>query len=137
MSKPRLYLYRKAGRSVWDAEMWLPDGRRTVWRTGQSERSAAEQAARMRLDGLLPPTAEATAAPSSATPVPTTSTEPPQSASVLMNEVSESTAPTAAPVSRAARQGTWLNRFDTWFFDELERFFDGGDSAASRQHSDA
>ena len=53
MSEPRLYLYRKAGREVWDAEMWLSDGRRRVWRTGIADRASAEEAARARLEALV------------------------------------------------------------------------------------
>ena len=53
MSEPRLYLYRKAGREVWDAEMWLSDGRRRVWRTGIADRAAAQVAAQRRLQGML------------------------------------------------------------------------------------
>ena len=60
MSEPRLYLYRKAGREVWDAEMWLPDGRRRVWRTGIADKGAAMAAARVRLEELA---AVQTAAP--------------------------------------------------------------------------
>jgi hypothetical protein len=52
MAEPRLYLYRKAGREVWDAEMWLPDGRRRVWRTGMADRNAALAAAGARLEAL-------------------------------------------------------------------------------------
>ncbi len=52
VSEPRLYLYRKAGREVWDAEMWLPDGRRRVWRTGITVKGAAMEAARVRLEAL-------------------------------------------------------------------------------------
>jgi hypothetical protein len=52
-SEPRLYLYRKAGREVWDAEMWVPDGRRRVWRTGIEDKSAAMAAARSRLEALV------------------------------------------------------------------------------------
>jgi hypothetical protein len=52
MIAPRVYMYRKAGREVWDAEMWLPDGRRRVWRTGIADRADAEQAARARLEAL-------------------------------------------------------------------------------------
>ncbi len=52
MSEPRLYLYRKAGREVWDAEMWLSDGRRRVWRTGIADKGAAMTAARARLEAL-------------------------------------------------------------------------------------
>ena len=52
MSEPRLYLYRKAGREVWDAEMWLPDGRRRVWRTGIVDKDAAMAAAWVRLEAL-------------------------------------------------------------------------------------
>jgi hypothetical protein len=53
MARVRLYLYRKAGREVWDAEMWLPDGRRRVWRTGISDRAKAEAAAQARLEEML------------------------------------------------------------------------------------
>jgi len=52
VSEPRLYLYRKAGREVWDAEMWLPDGRRRVWRTGIADKGAAMAAAQARLEAL-------------------------------------------------------------------------------------
>jgi hypothetical protein len=52
MSESRLYLYRKAGREVWDAEMWLPDGRRRVWRTGIADKGAATAAAQARLKAL-------------------------------------------------------------------------------------
>ena len=50
MREPRLYLYRKAGRSVWDAELLLPDGRRRTWRTGTTDRSEAERLAQERLE---------------------------------------------------------------------------------------
>jgi hypothetical protein len=52
VSESRLYLYRKAGREVWDAEMWLSDGRRRVWRTGIVDKVAATAAAQVRLEAL-------------------------------------------------------------------------------------
>ena len=137
MSEPRLYLYRKAGREVWDAEMWLPDGRRRVWRTGIADRDAAERAAQERLEALV---AATTAAVSPAAGASATATD--DSAGVTAQVASEAAAPvdagmkpmtemgTSASVAEQteqagpvvavqARVATWSERFDRWFFAEL------------------
>jgi hypothetical protein len=116
MGEPRLYLYRKAGRSVWDAEMWLPDGRRTTWRTGLPDRDQAEHAAQERLKQLIgasvsPPAAPAAdAARAFGTHVRSDSGPP----------VSESATPAEAETA-----GDWLERLDAWFFADLEKVFAG------------
>jgi hypothetical protein len=136
MSELRLYLYRKAGREVWDAEMWLPDGRRRVWRTGIADRDEAQEAARARLESLVastaaaPPVAGASAtaadddvggtaqignvveAPVDAEAEPMTGTGTPAS-------VAEQTEQTAPVVEAQARGATWSERFDRWLFAEL------------------
>jgi hypothetical protein len=49
----RIYLSRKRGKEIYDAELWLDDGRRIAWRTGQLGRDAARAAARQHLLELL------------------------------------------------------------------------------------
>jgi len=129
----RLYLYRKAGREVWDAEMWLPDGRRRVWRTGISERSQAEQAARARLKALLAQAqgagVHAESAASGAAPrgtpgaasldvtdvvVPASEAHP--TASLQLAEPTPASAVPAPPPA-------WSARFDRWFFGDLASLF--------------
>ena len=137
MSEPRLYLYRKAGREVWDAEMWLPDGRRRVWRTGIADRDAAERAAQERLEALVISTTGAVslAVGASATTADDDVGVTAQVGSVLAAPVEAGTEPMtemgtsasvaeqteqAAPVVEAqARGATWSERFDRWFFGEL------------------
>jgi hypothetical protein len=92
VSETRLYLYRKAGREVWDAEMWLPDGCRRVWRTGIADRDAAEKAAGARLEALV-------ASMTTALPVAAASASAAGAAQALGPTLSE--------------------RFDRWFFGEL------------------
>jgi hypothetical protein len=114
MREPRLYLYRKAGRSVWDAEMWLPDGRRTTWRTGLPDRDQAEHAARERLKRLIGAWAPPRDAPAvEAAPAPRTDIRPDGGA-----PGSESAAPAGAETA-----GGWLERLDAWFFADLEKLF--------------
>ena len=134
MSEPRLYLYRKAGREVWDAVMWLPDGRRRVWRTGIADRDAAERAAQERLEALV---AATTAAVSPAVDASATTADddvgvtaqvgsvvaaPADAGTEPMTETgtSASVAEQAAPVVAVqASEATWSERFDRWFFGEL------------------
>jgi hypothetical protein len=138
MSEPRLYLYRKAGREVWDAEMWLPGGRRRVWRTGIADHDAAERAAQERLEALV---ASTTAAVSPAAGASATAADDhvgvmtAQVESAVITPVEAGTEPMteagtpasapeqteqAAPVVEAhARGATWSTRFDRWFFGEL------------------
>src|SRR5262245_2690745 len=99
--------------------MWLPDGRRKVWRTGESERGAAERAARTRLDGLLRSPVEPTTAPSSGAPRSPIAPQPPHSAFVLPDEASE------PPASTVVAPGHWLSRFEAWFFADLRRLVRG------------
>ena len=134
MSESRLYLYRKAGREIWDAEMWLPDGRRRVWRTGIADRDAAERAAKERLEALV---ASTTAAVSLAVGASATAADddvgvtaqvaiaaeaPVDAGTEPMTEsgTSASVAEQAAPMVVArARGASWSERFDRWFFGEL------------------
>lgn len=116
MREPRLYLYRKAGRSVWDAEMWLPDGRRTAWRTGLVDRDRAEHAAREQLKRLIG---------ASAPPLYALSVEEARAARTEVRPdsgapVSES----AAPVEAKSVEGR-LERLDGWFFEDLKKLFVG------------
>jgi hypothetical protein len=50
---PRVYVYRKSGRTVWDVEIWLPDGKRKTWRSGLEDREAALHAGLERAQALL------------------------------------------------------------------------------------
>jgi hypothetical protein len=50
---PRVYVYRKSGRTVWDVEIWLPDGKRKTWRSGLEDREAALRAGLERAQALL------------------------------------------------------------------------------------
>ena len=133
-SEPRLHLYRKAGREVWDAEMWLPDGRRRVWRTGIADRHAAERAARERLEALVgsttaavPPGAGAsttaaddgagvTAPAGSTVAAPLDVKTEPMTKVVTSRSVAEQTAPVVVAQACGA---TWSERFDRWFLGEL------------------
>ena len=137
MPGPRLYLYRKAGREVWDAEMWLPDGRRRVWRTGIADRDAAERAAQERLEALVISTrgavspavgANATAADddvdvtaqvANAVEAAEDAGTEPMTGSGISASVAEQTGQTAPVVASQAREVTWSERFDRWFFGEL------------------
>ena len=118
MSEPRLYLYRKAGREVWDAEMWLPDGRRRVWRTGIVDKVAAMAAAQVRLEALaavqavVPVDGECLADECS----PVVSPEP--IAEVSATLASEEQAQTLQTPENAKKMGA-LGRFDGWFFGDL------------------
>jgi hypothetical protein len=125
MREPRVYLYRKAGREIWDAELWLGDGRRKVWRTGECDRAAAEAAAWERLGELqgsvqpVMPSAAPSAAPSRAG-VP--------DAQFFGSEAASQEAPTSPPAPGLATppevpHGGWLERFDAWFFAELKQVF--------------
>jgi hypothetical protein len=134
LAEARLYLYRKAGREVWDAEMWLPDGRRRVWRTGIADRTQAEQAARARLEALLVPmmggSMAAADASTSAAPVgegpkaqarrieaePAIVEEPPPPVDA---RPSESVGLAPAPSTASLGEPSWTERFDRWFFREL------------------
>jgi hypothetical protein len=137
MSEPRLYLYRKAGREVWDAEMWLPDGRRRVWRTGIADRDAAERAARARLEALVASTAATvspvvgasattadddvgvTAQVASAVEAAEDAGTEPMTESGISASVAKQAEQTAPVVEAQARGATWSERFDRWFFGEL------------------
>jgi hypothetical protein len=131
MSEPRLYLYRKAGREVWDAEMWLPDGRRRVWRTGIADRDAA------RLEALVASTAATvspvvgasattadddvgvTAQVASAVEAAEDAGTEPMTESGISASVAKQAEQTAPVVEAQARGATWSERFDRWFFGEL------------------
>jgi len=137
MSESRLYLYRKAGREVWDAEMWLPGGRRRVWRTGIADRDAAERAARERLEALVAATLAAvspaagaratatddgagvTAQVASAVEAPVDAETEPMTEMGTSASVAEQTEQTAPVVEAQARGATWSERFDRWFFGEI------------------
>lgn len=139
MSEPRLYLYRKAGREVWDAEMWLPDGRRRVWRTGIADRAEAEAAAQKRLKELLlqaaHPEVTLGAPPSgghdrdpSAIPFAQADEEliaqstTPVGAQTLPRSEGTGVQQSAPEVRRPAPSG-WSGRFDRWFLGELKAVF--------------
>jgi hypothetical protein len=137
MSEPRLYLYRKAGREVWDAEMWLPDGRRRVWRTGTADRDAAERAAQERLEALVAATTAAvspavgasattadddvavTAQVASAVEAAEDAGTEPMTETGTSASVAEQTEQAAPLAVAQARGATWSERFDRWFFGEL------------------
>jgi len=136
VSEPRLYLYRKAGREVWDAEMWLPDGRRRVWRTGIVDRDVAEVAARARLESLVASIAAAslaagagaiaadddvgvTAQVGSAVEAPVDAETDPMTGTGTPASLAEQAKQTAPAVEAQARGATWSERFDRWFFGEL------------------
>ena len=137
MSESRLYLYRKAGREVWDAEMWLPDGRRRVWRTGIADRDAAERAAQERLEALVASTTAAvspavvasttaadddvgvTAQVGSAVEAPVDAETEPITGTGTPASVAEQNEQAAPVVAAQARGATWSERFDRWFFGEL------------------
>jgi hypothetical protein len=132
VSEPRLYLYRKAGREIWDAEMWLPDGQRRVWRTGITDRAEAETAARMRLENLSVPASAASASPTVANlPSEADLQQPalPELTTVLATSRTPAARPTGPadlpPRSQPKVAGAsppahgWADRFDHWFFGEL------------------
>jgi hypothetical protein len=126
MGDPRVYLYRKAGRDVWVAELWLGDGRRKVWGTGHRDRAAAETAAWERLGELL-----GSEQPAMPPPAPSTAPHPadvPAAAFAGAEEASPE-APTSPGEPgglngpRGGPHGGWLERFDAWFFGELKQVF--------------
>ena len=134
MSEPRLYLYRKTGREVWDAEMWLPDGCRRVWRTGITDRAEAENAARMRLGNLLAPAlgasdartgasslseADVHAVPSGAPAVPIACAMPVVPPMGPDDLAARSQSEVASAPSPARPSRGWGHRFDHWFFGDL------------------
>jgi hypothetical protein len=91
--------------------MWLPDGRRSTWRTGEVDRDLAEAAAWARLRSMAPPViSESTA--STLAPALT----PPASVTLKRGETGASSEPPelAAPPSFVAK-------FDAWFFSDLAR----------------
>jgi hypothetical protein len=142
VSEPRLYLYRKAGREVWDAEMWLSDGRRRVWRTGIKDKSAAMAAARVRLEalaavqtvspieGVSPSSsaqdaellAEHAEAPLCAAVDAQAGVERPvmqlATAGVGVAPASEERSPALQTLEKSREEGS-LSRFDRWFFGDL------------------
>jgi hypothetical protein len=112
VSETRLYLYRKAGRDVWDAELWLPDGRRKVWRTGETNRDAAERSAHLRLAALAHGAAPAPQ-PHLMSPVDVVETPPARTETVSL-----------------------LDRFDAWFFRDLNLAFSGATGALASAQQD-
>jgi len=114
MREPRLYLYRKAGRTVWDAEMWLPDGRRT-WRTGIADRESAERAARARLEALTKSSGLSVSEESAPTAGHAPSTPTP-----LADSAGEGG---AHPASELKGSESGLQRLDDWFFAHLKKLF--------------
>lgn len=134
-SEPRLYLYRKAGRKVWDAEMWLPDGNRRVWRTGVCDREQARAAAQAKLQTLLNSDARADVQ----TSVLAAQKRAPEVAQAPVTAENTGTKPftdtTTAdvvtlvePVRTANSQASdasdeIFRRFDRWFFGELSSLF--------------
>jgi hypothetical protein len=112
LAAPRLYLHRKAGRSVWDAEFWLPDGRRKTWRTGLTDRAEAERIAKDRLETMARTLNAAHLEPAEA--------EAHVTAHALTNEDPE--ADHSVPPQRKG-DGDWLQRLDAWFFGDLRTAF--------------
>ena len=129
MASPRLYLYRKAGRTVWDAEMWLSDGGRRVWRTGIEDRTTAESAARARLEALNLPAqpaiegiARASAQASSDAQIPVIArAEAFARARVegMPSGSKEGMRTTPASTNDQPRAHGWSDRLDRWFFGDL------------------
>lgn len=114
MAEPRLYMYRKAGREVWDAEMWLPDGRRTTWRTGRADREDATHAARERLSSL-------TRRPHLHTPVNVEQADAVPLAGLVQSDACPpGNTPDRSPAPMATSR---LQRLDAWFFSNLEGVF--------------
>ena len=111
MAEPRVYLYRKAGRTVWDAEMWLPDGRRTTWRTGRVDRDHAEREARDRLASLI-------GAPTSSRLAPAAEEKP---VLRMPSNIDNGATGAASPVHVDRRSDQrWLLGLDAWFFGDLK-----------------
>ena len=123
MREPRVYLYRKAGCDTWVAELWLGDGRRKAWRTGQSDRAAAQSAAWERL-GKLDGSEQAVMPAAAPSEAPSPAGVP--AAAFVVAEAASQEAPISRPAPDAAMppevpNGGWLERFDAWFFRELKQ----------------
>jgi hypothetical protein len=116
MREPRLYLYRKAGRAVWDAEMWLPDGRRTTWRTGCAEWDHAERAARDRLATLVAGSESGAMAP----PAEISSPPTPAVLADRPGDLGDQPAGSSSPTTEMKAPDTWFQRLDNWFFSDLK-----------------
>jgi hypothetical protein len=118
--------------------MWLPDGRRRVWRTGIADRDAAERAAQERLETLVASTTAAvspavdasaaaaddrvgvTTAPlANAVEVAEDAGTEPMTESGRSASVAEQAEQAAPVVGAQAGGATWSERFDRWFFGEL------------------
>lgn len=130
MSERRVYLYRKAGREVWDAEMWLSDGRRRVWRTGIVGRDAAEDAAWARLKTLEQTPGAVGGNSTVQTGADGGGGDGAQAARPVrrdfvseMAEPGRATEKRAAVVAADAPAASWGERFDRWFFGELTSLF--------------
>ena len=114
---PRVYVYRKSGRAVWDVEIWLPDGTRRTWRSGLEDREAALRAGLERAQALIaPPDAGASDSATVATEVPTATAEGDET-----HQISET--PTEAPLPGQTPElppfQNLLDRFDRWFWGQL------------------
>jgi hypothetical protein len=134
--RPRLYLYRKTSREVWDAEMWLSNGRRRVWRTGIVDKVAAMAAAQVRLEALAAvQIAAAVPLPEPADPRANAATDAPAGVCERLLEQTKSTAADLSPASEEqaqalqppekAREKGALTRFDRWFFSDLASLWRG------------
>jgi hypothetical protein len=126
MREQRVYLYRKAGRHVWISELWLGDGRRKVWGTGQRDRVAAEAAAWQRLGELLGPGEQPVmplAAPRPAPCPPDVPAPASAGAEAAAQEAPISLQGAGRATPAEGTHGGWLERFDAWFFRELKQVF--------------
>lgn len=136
---PRVYVYRKSGRTVWDVEIWLPDGTRKTWRSGLEDREAALTAGIQRAQAMLalprisPPDSSAGGGEVQTTREPTVQEQVIDSA-----PPPEMTAPeTAVPVHQGRQSSkmktpqalvertegsslhSLLDRLDRWFWSQL------------------
>lgn len=139
---PRVYVYRKSGRTVWDVEIWLPDGKRKTWRSGLHDRESALRAGHERarawlalpdaeVPGLVPvipeavsPTIPERCLVGDPTPFHTLPIEAPRQMVRCCDLPPITSAPTRVvpgePTARASLslQGL-LARFDRWFWGQL------------------
>jgi hypothetical protein len=115
---PRVYVYRKSGRTVWDVEIWLPDGTRKTWRSGLEDREAALSAGFDHAQALM--TLPDAGGPDS----PTVTTEAPMATALGDEDHQTLDTPRGAPVCGQATRSSrsfqnLLQRFDRWFWAQI------------------
>jgi hypothetical protein len=115
---PRVYVYRKSGRAVWDVEIWLPNGTRKTWRSGLADREVALRAGFERAQALIaPPDAGASDSATVATEVPTAAVQGDQEHEIP--ETSAEVPPRGLTSALPSSFKTLLDRFDRWFWGQL------------------